>query len=200
MTDILARTGEPLPVGSIGFRSSGWWAAIFLVISEASIFAYLFFTYFYFSIQPTYRWPPGGPPSFLYSAPQTVIILVGCGAVWWANLSATRGEMARAMLALAATIVLAAGFIALQFLDWNSQPFSLASSSYSSIYFTIGGLHLAHVAAGFVMFVVLLGWTALGYFDAARHVPITVGTLYWYFLAIVWVAVFFVLYCTPRFT
>jgi len=26
-----------------------------------------------------------------------------------------------------------------------------------------------------------------------------VGALYWYFLTVIWIAVFFVLYCTPRF-
>jgi heme/copper-type cytochrome/quinol oxidase subunit 3 len=197
MTDILARPDQPLPVGSIGYRSSGWWGAILLVISEASIFAYLFFTYFYFSVQPSALWVPGGAPSFLYSAPQTVIMLIGCGAAWWANLSASRGEMPRVMLATAAMIVAAAIFVALQFLDWHSKPFTLATSTYSSIYFTIGGFHLAHVVAGLLIFAVLLVWTALGYFDAVRHVPITVGTLYWYFLAAVWLAVFFVLYITP---
>ena len=88
-------------------------------------------------------------------------------------------------------------FIVLQFLDWHDKPFTLATSTYSSIYFTIGGFHLAHVVAGLLIFAVLLIWTALGYFDAVRHVPITVGTLYWYFLAAVWLAVFFVLYITP---
>jgi heme/copper-type cytochrome/quinol oxidase subunit 3 len=168
-----------------------------LVISEASIFAYLFFTYFYFSVQPTALCVPGGAPSFLYSAPQTVIMLIGRAAAWWANLSASRGEMPRVMLATAAMIVAAAIFIALQFLEWHSEPFTLATSTYSSIYFTIGGFHLAHVVVGLLMFAVLLVWTALGYFDAARHVPITVGMLYWYFLAAVWLAVFFVLYITP---
>jgi heme/copper-type cytochrome/quinol oxidase subunit 3 len=197
MTDFLAHPDRPLPVGSIGYRSSGWWGAILLVISEASLFAYLFFTYFYFSVQPTALWVPGGPPGFLYSAPQTIVILVGCAAAWWANLSASRGEMPRVMLATAAMVLLAALFIFLQFLDWQSKPFTLATSTYSSIYLTIGGFHLAHMVVGFLMFVVLLVWTALGYFDAVRHVPITVGTLYWYFLAAVWLAVFFVLYITP---
>ena len=35
----------PLAIGSVGRRASGYWAIVFLVLSEASIFAYLFFGY-----------------------------------------------------------------------------------------------------------------------------------------------------------
>ena len=84
MTEILAHEDRPLPVGSIGYMSAGWAAAIFLLISEASIFAYLFFTYFYFSVQPSFHWAPSSPPTFLYSAPQTAIVLIGSATSWWA--------------------------------------------------------------------------------------------------------------------
>jgi cytochrome c oxidase subunit III len=200
MTDIvLAHRDRPLPVGSIGYLSIGWAAAVFLLISEASIFAYLFFAYFYFSVQPDYHWPPGSPPTFAYSAPQTVIVLIGAATAWWANRSVSRGEMAKAIIGLAITLVLGAAFIALQFIDWFTEPFSPASSAYGSNYFVISGFHLAHFVAGWIMFLMLLLWTWLGYFDAVRHVPITVGALYWYFLTVIWIAVFFVLYITPRF-
>lgn len=54
MTDIiLAHRDRPLPVGSIGYMSTGWAAAIFLLISEASIFVYLFFAYLIFQCNPT---------------------------------------------------------------------------------------------------------------------------------------------------
>jgi heme/copper-type cytochrome/quinol oxidase subunit 3 len=198
MTEILAHKDRPLPVGSIGYLSTGWAAAIFLLISEASIFAYLFFTYFYFSVQPNYEWAPG-PPSFTFAAPQTAVVLIGAATSWWADRSASRGEMARVMIALAITIVLGAAFIALQFADWFSKPFTLASSPYSSNYFVVSGFHLAHFVVGLLMFLVLLLWTWLGYFDSVRHLPITIGALYWYFLTVIWLAVFFVLYCTPRF-
>jgi heme/copper-type cytochrome/quinol oxidase subunit 3 len=75
----------------------------------------------------------------------------------------------------------------------------MASSAFGSNYFVISGFHLAHFVVGWLIFVVLLLWTWLGYFDSVRHVPILIGTLYWYFLTVIWIAVFFVLYCTPRF-
>ncbi|HEX7969080.1 MAG TPA: cytochrome c oxidase subunit 3 [Stellaceae bacterium] len=200
MSDALVSRRAPLPVGSAGYRGSGWWGACFLVLSEASIFAYLFFVYFYFSIQPQAEWVPGRLPDFTYSAPQSAVILIGCATAWWASRSVSRGAILQALLALVATVVLGAGFIALQLIEWSSKPFTFSGSAYSSIFFTIGGFHLAHVVVGWIMFVCLSVWTALGYFDAIRHLPITIGALYWYFLAIVWLAVFFVLYGTPYLT
>src|SRR4051794_2898891 len=87
MSDVLA--GD-LPTGSIGTSASGWWGAWFLVISDSMIFAYLFFAYFWFSIQPDAHWVPGGPPSFTYSAPQSVVVLLGCASAWYATRSISR--------------------------------------------------------------------------------------------------------------
>ena len=41
-----------LPVGAIDTRASGWWAMIFVVFTEAALFAYLLFSYYYLAVQP----------------------------------------------------------------------------------------------------------------------------------------------------
>jgi cytochrome c oxidase subunit 3 len=199
MTETLAGEGrQSLPMGSIGTSASGWWGAWFLILSDAMIFAYLFFAYFWYTIQPNTRWVPQ-PPDFTYSAPQCALVLIGCGSAWFAHRSIERNERQAGLIGLGITVLVGAGFIALQFLDWFSKPFGLASSTYSSTYFVITGTHLAHFVVGFVMFVMLLVWTALGYFDGIRHVPIAVGKLYWYFLAATYLSLFFVVYGTPYF-
>lgn len=200
MSETVADRRQPLAVGSIGYRSSGWWGACFLLMSEASVFAYLFFTYFFFAVLPQGFGVGGARPGLAYPAAQSAVILLGCGTVWWASRAAARAERLRTLLALAATIVLGGAFIVCQLLDWHGKPFSLSSDAYGSVYFTISGFHLAHFVIGWIVFAALFAWTALGYFDAVRHVPITIGALYWYFLAATWLAVFFVLDLTPYLT
>lgn len=200
MSETLSGEGrQSLPIGSIGTRASGWWGAWFLIISDSMIFAYLFFAYFWYSVQPDAHWVPGGRPSFLYSAPQCALVLIGCGSTWFADRSILRNELLATLFGLGLTVILGAGFIALQFLDWFSKPFGLVGSTYGSIYFVITGTHLAHFAVGLLIFIMLFVWTALGYFDRMRHVPIMVGKLYWYFLAATWLCVFFVVNGTPYF-
>jgi heme/copper-type cytochrome/quinol oxidase subunit 3 len=200
MSELLVDEGRrSLPEGSIGTSASGWWGAWFIIISDSAIFAYLFFAYFWYSVQPSTHWIPAPLPSFVYSGPQTGIVLLGCISAWYAHRAINRNEIAASVLGLAVTVALGAAFIALQFVGWKSKSFSFNSSTYSSIYYVITGMHLVHFIIGWVMFVLLLLWTLLGYFDAVRHVPITIGKLYWYWLAVVWLAVFFVVDGTPYF-
>lgn len=200
MTTMLAEEGRhSLPAGAIGASASGWWGAWFIIISDATIFGYLFFAYFWYSVQPGADWVPGGPPPFTYAAPQTALVLLGCVSAAFAHRAVHRNELLPTLLGLGATIVLGAGFIVLQAIDWLTKPFGFATSTYSSIYFVITGTHLAHFVVGWIMFLMLFLWTLLGYFDAVRHVPIIVGKLYWYFLAATWISVFFVINCTPYF-
>lgn len=188
----------PLPMGSMGARASGVWGVVFLILSEASIFAYLFFSYFYFSVQPhPGSWPPGGPPDLTWAILQTASSLVACATICWADRSAVRFAPAGVVAGLGLSLVLSLAFIAFQVLDWHAKPFGLATNPYSSLYFTIGGVHLAHAVVGAVMIAVVLMWTLLGYFGPSRHVPITVTAAYWYFVSILWLGVFFTLYISP---
>ncbi|HZU88570.1 MAG TPA: cytochrome c oxidase subunit 3 [Stellaceae bacterium] len=201
MSDAVFPYRPPLPMGSLGRRASGYWGAVFLVLSEASIFAYLCFSYFYFSVQPhSGPWPPGGPPGFTYTVPQTAAIILAAAAMWWADRAADRAEGGALLLGQAAGLALGIGFVALQFLDWYDKPFALATDPYASLYYVLTGVHLAHVVLGLIMAMATLLWTGLGYFGRARHVPVTVAALYWCFLAAVWLVVFFTLNITPYLT
>ena len=72
----------------------------------------------------------------------------------------------------------------MQILDWQAKPFQLGTSSYSSIYFVTTGLDLLHWLVGIGIFLLLIIWTALGYFSARRSLVVTVSALYWYFVTV----------------
>ena len=56
---------------------------------------------------------------------------------------------------------------------------------------------MAHVAVGVLGLAILAIWSALGYFDRARHAPVSIGAIYWNFVDAVWLTVFFTFYLTP---
>jgi heme/copper-type cytochrome/quinol oxidase subunit 3 len=68
---------------------------------------------------------------------------------------------------------------------------------YGSLYFTITGFHMAHVVVGLIVLAVMTLWIALGYLDAKRIAPITIGGLYWHFVDVVWLFIFSTLYLSP---
>lgn len=188
-----------LPVGAIDTRASGWWAMIFVVFTEASLFAYLLFSYFYLAVQPHEpgTFPAGGTPDLTLALPNTVILLLSSVAVGWAQFNIERDDKRRLCLGLGVGAVLGMIFLVIQCFEWAAKPFTLASNTYSSLYFTVTGFHMAHVVVGVIMLWALFAWSAMGYFNRVRYAHIHIGALYWHFVDAVWLAVFFTFYITP---
>jgi cytochrome c oxidase subunit III len=195
MAETSMRTA-PLPVGSFGRQAFGWWGMLTVVMTEGALFAYLLFSYYYFVVQYGHEWLPG-LPGFIFSAPQSVAVILAAVAMRWSDRAAIANERQQQSIGVAACLVLGIIFIALEWLEWSSKPYGLSSSSYGSMFFIITGVHLAHVIAGCLMQLALLAWSLLGYFDSIRHVPISVMAMYWYFVAVAWLAIFFTIYGTP---
>jgi heme/copper-type cytochrome/quinol oxidase subunit 3 len=188
-----------LPIGAMDTRASGWWAMIFMVFTEASLFAYLLFSYYYLAVQPhaANTFPQGGAPSLTLALPNTLILLASSVAVGWAQLGIEHGSRWRLVAGLGVGALLGLIFLVIQYFEWAEKPFGLASSPYASLYFTITGFHMAHVLVGFVMLLALTWWSWRGLFNARRFAHIHIGALYWHFVDAVWLAVFFTFYITP---
>jgi heme/copper-type cytochrome/quinol oxidase subunit 3 len=57
---------------------------------------------------------------------------------------------------------------------------------------------MAHVVVGIFVLLALALWSALGYFDRVRHGPVSIGSVYWHFVDVVWLFVFATLYLAPH--
>ncbi len=189
---------ERLRAGSAGKRASGWYGMMTLIATEASLFAYLLFSYYYFALQSGRAWLPAELPSFRLSGPSTAILVLSSVAVWWGERGLQAGSRQRLVAGFAGGAALGAVFVAVQIAEWMDKPFGPDTHSYGSLYFVVTGFHLAHVAVGLAMLLVLTGWSAAGYFDAERSAPVSIGAAYWHFVDAVWLAVFFTFYVTPR--
>ena len=88
-------------------------------------------------------------------------------------------------------------FVAVQGAEWRNKSFSFDANSYSAIYFTMTGVHLAHVAVGIVILAALLVWSLMGRLGG-RHQHLMLGALYWHFVDAVWLVVFATIYLIPR--
>jgi cytochrome c oxidase subunit III len=153
------------------------------------------------TISPFSRMLAHGPPepmSFRLSLPNTVILILSSVALWFSDRGIVEGIRWKQLVGLLIGIVLGAIFVAIQLFEWKSKMFSLTSHPYGSLYFTITGFHLAHVIVGLLILLALLVWSAFGYFGPRRDAPVSIGTLYWHFVDVVWLAVFFTFYVTPH--
>jgi heme/copper-type cytochrome/quinol oxidase subunit 3 len=186
-----------LPVRARGRNSVGWWGVMCLIATEASLFAYLLFSYGYMASQYGPAWSPDPHPSLKLALPNTAVLLASSLAVWWGERGAKAGRRGQQLAGLAVAMALGAVFVGVQMLEWKAKSYGPASGSYGSLYFIITGFHMAHVIAGLGVLAAIFGWSAAGYFDRRHHGPVLVASAYWHFVDAVWIAVFFTFYVSP---
>lgn len=188
-----------IPVGSISRRANGWFGVMALIATEGSLFGFLLFSYYYLAVQHGPDWLPSSLPAFRLALPNTILLLASSFVAWRGERAVRRGAPSLlAALWLAGAAVMGAIFVFVQTREWASKTFTITTSSYGSLYYTITGFHMAHVVVGIAVLLALALWSALGYFDRGRSAQVNIGVIYWHFVDAVWLAVFFTLYVTPR--
>src|SRR5665213_3157365 len=188
---------EPMAEPTSVVQMPGWWGMICLIATEASLFAYLLFSYFYIGAQAA-QWPPTTPPELRLALPNTIILLVSSATLIWAESGMKKGQRTRYVIGTAITIVLGIIFLCIQLLEYHGKNFGPSSHAYGSLFFTITGFHFAHVTVGLLMLAQVEGRAMLGHFSASKHLAVRNTSMYWHFVDIVWLCVFFALYITPR--
>ena len=179
-------------------KSLAWWAMVWTVVTEACLFAYFLFSYFYLGSMAQRNWPPAGAPDLKLAFPNTIILLLSSGTMFWAEDSAKHDKRGQTRLALFVTFILGVLFLVIQGFEYSGKSFGISHDAYSSLFYTITGFHGAHVAVGLIMnlFVQALAWR--GYINSNRHVALSNAALYWHFVDAVWIFVFSSLYLVAR--
>ncbi len=191
----LSRTGTAVPLdrgSSLRDENTaklGMW--IFLG-SWAMLFAGLFFTYGAIR-EATARWPPAGLPRLPLGLPAlNTLALLASSALLQLGLSRTRrGE--RAALAVFGAFSLGLIFLSLQLVVWTQvwkSGMTVTGGPYPSVFYGLTAFHALHVLVGLAALFVLWIGCASGRIGAARHLALSLWTLYWHFVGAVWLIIF----------
>ncbi|MEV4198253.1 cytochrome c oxidase subunit 3 [Micromonospora globbae] len=188
-----------LPAG----RSTGWWGMVMFVATEATLFACLLGSYFYLRFQHGGEWPPGGieQPRLLRPLVMTAVLLPSSLPIVWAERGIRRGERRRLRVGLAATFLLGLTFLGLQATEYAEllHEFTVTTNAYGSLFYVITGFHGLHVFIGLTMVSWLLSASLRGgSFGARRHDRVRNVAIYWHFVDVVWAAILFTIYLSPR--
>ena len=197
MADAVISSPASLPVGPMGRHGVGWWGAGTLIASEAALFAYLLFSYYYTGATAPAGWLLEPRPSLKLALPNTLLLLLSSVFAWWAEQGVLKARRPQALLGFAAAVLMGSGFAAVQWLEWQAKSYGLGTSNYASLYFVTTGFHMAHVIVGLAVLIALFVWTALDYFSRRRRLVVSAGVLYWHFVDAVWLFVFTTYYLTP---
>ncbi|WP_372623592.1 heme-copper oxidase subunit III [Falsiroseomonas sp.] len=176
-----------------------WWGIGGLVAVELTVAGALMASYFYLMFNAP-EWPPAGlrPPELLWASVNLVLLLTSSLTMRWAGRGLDRGSQRICTIGTGVSVLIACIVLVLRWLQMAAFEFCWDSHPYGSIVWAITGFHFVHVCSAAVgtAVVTLLSWR--GHFTPERQLGVGVDTLYWYFVAGIWVPFYLTLYRAPR--
>ena len=195
MADLPA-THETEPESSLGMDNQklGIWI---LIGSEVVFFSALIVTY----VVLRGRSISGPLPGEVLDIPLTAVntfILICSSLTMVLALAAIKADSVRRMqVYLAATILLGLAFLGGQVYEFTSlahEGLSLSSNLFGATFFTLTGLHGAHVLAGVIWIIIVLARSIAGGITLHKHESVELVGLYWHFVDLVWILIFTIVY------
>jgi len=157
------------------------WGMLLLLAGESALFGVLIASYFYLRFD-TEEWPPGGAesPPVLVPLLLLAVVVASSGAMQLASASARRRLRRATVLWLGVALVVQVSYLVTQLIlfERDLDQLSPRDSAYGSAYFTLLGLHHAHVVVGILLVGFVLARSAGG-LTAYRARGVQVVALYW---------------------
>jgi cytochrome c oxidase subunit 3 len=171
-------------------------SALLLVLSaETALFGTLVMSYLFMrngGSNLTFIHPK--PLDFAITSVNTIIFLASAAFAWNSHRAIEHDRVGLSKTYLMVTLILGAIFFAGQVFEFRHSGMQITDSTFGAVFFALISFHALHVLAGITVLALNFARTLLGDFSARRHMAITVGTWFWYYVVAVWVVLFTVLY------
>ncbi len=178
---------------------------LFFIGSEIALFGSFFMSYFFLRVAgeadySSWAEQVGHVLPMDVVTVNSLILFSSSVTIHYAEIALLRGSRFGMKLWLALTILLGAIFLGIQVNEYSTfvQHDSLgpSTSAYSSVFFSLTGIHGSHVLVGLILLTVMLARTMRGHYGPAahQHVGFRTMAIYWHFVDLVWVFVFGLLY------
>src|SRR6476646_6503497 len=167
---------------------------LLFIVSEVMLFGAFFAAYFFLRVvvNPPH-WPPHGYTLPVYVALVNTFILISSSAtVHYALESIRRGNRTGLKLGLLLTWLLGATFLFIQLNEYAHIGFSARDLAFGSIFYSLTGLHGAHVFVGLMLLSFATIRAFRGHFGTEEkdHLGVEVPGIYWHFVDVMWIIVF----------
>ena len=166
---------------------TGLWGMLLFAATEATLFGTLLAAYFYLRLRAP-QWPPPGieAPSVALPLALTAVLVATTVPIVLAALAVRGGRRGLAWAMVAMALVVQAGYLAWQVVLYTDDlaKFSPDATAYGSIYFTLLGVHHAHVALGLLFDLWVLVRLASG-LNRYRTITVQAVAVYWTFVNLV---------------
>jgi len=171
---------------------------LLFILSEVMLFGAFFAMYFFLRVvaDPA-SWPPEGIELPVLIAGINTCVLVSSSFTIHYALEAIKHNNHRGLkLGLTLTWLLGATFLFIQINEYIHIGFTPRDGAFGSIFFSLTGLHGAHVFVGLLLLTFANIRAYRGHFGPEQkdHLGVEVPGIYWHFVDIMWIIVFLAVY------
>ena len=176
-------TSEAMGRGDgFSYSAMGWF-----ILAEAMIFVSFFVAYWYTRLTANI-WPPVGNVTLPKALPliMTFVLVASSLTIHYAEHLLHLGDKVGFRTWYLLTIVLGATFLGMSIYEWShliGEGFTISTNAFSTVFFSVTGLHGSHVVVGLVIF--LAGMPSVFRGNVDEGFMRTAG-LYWHFVDIIW--------------
>ncbi len=208
VTMIREDIGEAKELTIPEFPNIGKWMVGFLIVSEVFLFGAIFATYFYLRNHDQvytqsllhYYLVEGKVFEVWGIVPilNTIFLVSSSVTAHFAEEALRHGKHKLFQALLGVTVVLGALFVGGQILEYYNfvvhDHFTPQTSAFGGTFYMLTTLHGLHVFAGVLILSSILVGSFFKSVSPKRHVALTVASIYWHFVDVIWILLVAIIY------
>jgi cytochrome c oxidase subunit III len=168
---------------------------LLFIISEVMVFGAFFTAYFFIRVVGGAPWPAHGTElPKLIAGINTAVLVSSSFTMHWALESVKSDNRLGLKAAMVSTFGLGATFLFVQVNEYVHVGFAPQDSAQATVFYSLTGLHGAHVFIGLTLLAMVTIRAFRGHFSSAEHHGVEVPGIYWHFVDIMWLVVYTTVY------
>ncbi len=165
------------------------------IISEIMVFGGFFTAYFFIRVAQGNPWPAHGTKLPVGVAGMNTAILVSSSfTIHWAETCIKKGNRFGFKAGMLLTFLLGCSFLFIQINEYANIGFAPQDGAQQTIFFSLTGLHGAHVFIGLLLLLFVTIRAFRGHYSPEEHRGVNVPGIYWHFVDIMWLVVYTTVY------
>jgi cytochrome c oxidase subunit 3 len=167
------------------------------IVSEVMVFGAFFTAYFFIRIVAEgHTWFPidGKELPVAVAGVNTAILVSSSLTLHWAQTSIKNGNRFGLQAGMAATFLLGLTFLFIQINEYVHIGFAAQDHAQATIFFSLTGLHGAHVTIGLMLLGMVTIRAFRGHFSPEHHHGVEIPGIYWHFVDVMWIVVYTTIY------
>ena len=168
---------------------------LLFIISEVMVFGAFFTAYFFIRIASGEPWPaPGTHLPEDVAGVNTAILMSSSFTLHWAQTSIKKGNRFGLKAGILTTFLLGCTFLFIQINEYANIGFAPQDHAQQTIFYSLTGLHGAHVFIGLVLLLIVTVRAFRGHYSPEEHRGVEIPGIYWHFVDIMWLVVYTTVY------